>query len=306
MIFSSPRTGGTIIESTTIGALRHAEYVRDRVPVDVRVEHADALAALGERRREVRGEGRLADPALAGGDRDDPRPGIEPDLALGAAPTQPGRERRLLLGAHNVEVECDARHVRHATDVRRHLLLEAGAERAAGDREGDRHVHGSVRRDDHVPHHLELGDGSLELGVDHLLERLQDRVAVGGHRGQRSLSWMRDPRRKLAAFALGLPGAHEDFPWNERVVKVRGKVFVFLGPKDGGGTPAISVKLDESQSHALSVEGAEPTGHGLGKAGWVTVPVAGLPIARSATGSRRATASSHRSASSPSWTRAER
>ena len=32
-------------------------------------------------------------------------------------------------------------------------------------------------------------------------------------------------------------------------------------------------KLVESHGHALSIEGAEPSGYGLGKAGWVTVPV---------------------------------
>ena len=35
----------------------------------------------------------------------------------------------------------------------------------------------------------------------------------------------------------------------------------------------ISVKLDESNAHALSIDGAEQTGYGLGKAGWVTVPL---------------------------------
>lgn len=36
----------------------------------------------------------------------------------------------------------------------------------------------------------------------------------------------------LRDFALDYPGAHEDFPWGERVVKVKGKVFLFLGGKD--------------------------------------------------------------------------
>ena len=80
---------------------------------------------------------------------------------------------------------------------------------------------------------------------------------------------MADPRSRLATFALGLPGAHEDFPWGDRVVKVRGKIFVFLGSTE----PTITVKLVESHPHAMSVEGAAPTGYGLGKAGWVTVPV---------------------------------
>ena len=86
---------------------------------------------------------------------------------------------------------------------------------------------------------------------------------------------MAGPRSKLSEFALGLPDAQEDFPWGDRVVKVRGKIFVFLG----GTAPTITVKLVESHAHALSVDGAEPTGYGLGKAGWLTVPVSGLPIA---------------------------
>jgi predicted DNA-binding protein (MmcQ/YjbR family) len=78
-------------------------------------------------------------------------------------------------------------------------------------------------------------------------------------------------RAKLLAFALSLPEAVEDHPWNETVAKVGKKVFVFFG-----GDPSrdrITVKLVESHGHALSIEGAEPSGYGLGKAGWVTVPV---------------------------------
>jgi predicted DNA-binding protein (MmcQ/YjbR family) len=44
---------------------------------------------------------------------------------------------------------------------------------------------------------------------------------------------------------------------------------VFLGPE---GSRRLSVKLAESHAHALAIDGAEPTGYGLGKAGWVTVP----------------------------------
>jgi predicted DNA-binding protein (MmcQ/YjbR family) len=74
-------------------------------------------------------------------------------------------------------------------------------------------------------------------------------------------------------FALTLPGAWEDHPWGETVVKVGKKVFVFLGMgEDGGG---CSVKLRESQDQALSAPGAEPTGYGLGKAGWVSIPFKG-------------------------------
>jgi predicted DNA-binding protein (MmcQ/YjbR family) len=74
-------------------------------------------------------------------------------------------------------------------------------------------------------------------------------------------------------FALGLPGAWEDFPWGDRVVKVGKKIFVFLG--EGTEANGYSVKLRESQDAALAVAGAEPTGYGLGKAGWVSVPFKG-------------------------------
>lgn len=58
------------------------------------------------------------------------------------------------------------------------------------------------------------------------------------------------------------------------MAKVRGKIFVFLGTA-GSSVPRMTVKLVESHGHALSVEGAEPTGYGLGKSGWVTVPLEG-------------------------------
>jgi predicted DNA-binding protein (MmcQ/YjbR family) len=77
------------------------------------------------------------------------------------------------------------------------------------------------------------------------------------------------PEALLRSHALAYPEAHEDFPWGERVVKVRGKVFLFLGrPEDGG--LALSVKLPGSASFALGLPFASPTGYGLGKSGWVT------------------------------------
>jgi predicted DNA-binding protein (MmcQ/YjbR family) len=77
-------------------------------------------------------------------------------------------------------------------------------------------------------------------------------------------------RENLLAFALSFPETAEDRPWEDDVVvKVRGKIFVFAGPP---GSRRMSVKLAESHAHALALEGAEPTGYGLGRAGWVTVP----------------------------------
>ena len=84
---------------------------------------------------------------------------------------------------------------------------------------------------------------------------------------------MADVRAQLQAFALSLPNVSEDFPWGERVAKVNGKVFVFLGPDERSGPPLMTVKLVESHGHALAVEGAEPTGYDLGRSGWVNVPL---------------------------------
>ncbi|MDQ2869472.1 MAG: MmcQ/YjbR family DNA-binding protein [Acidobacteriota bacterium] len=78
----------------------------------------------------------------------------------------------------------------------------------------------------------------------------------------------------LRAFALKLPGAHEDFPWGERVAKVGGKVFVFLGKTAEKGALSLAVKLPASSGDALDLPFTEPTGYGLGKSGWVTATFA--------------------------------
>jgi predicted DNA-binding protein (MmcQ/YjbR family) len=72
----------------------------------------------------------------------------------------------------------------------------------------------------------------------------------------------------LRKHALSYPEAHEDFPWGERVVKVKGKVFLFLGKHER--TLGLSVKLPGSASFALGLPFASPTAYGLGKSGWVT------------------------------------
>ena len=87
--------------------------------------------------------------------------------------------------------------------------------------------------------------------------------SVGGNKT------MKQARAALRDFALGYPGAHEEFPWGERVIKVGKKVFVFLGMADGAEL-GLSVKLPESGPMALLLPFAEPTGYGLGKSGWVS------------------------------------
>ena len=83
---------------------------------------------------------------------------------------------------------------------------------------------------------------------------------------------MRDPlasaESALRKFALGFPESTEDFPWGERSLKVRGKVFVFLSRHDG--VLRVTTKLPVSSATALELPFAEPTGYGLGQHGWVT------------------------------------
>jgi predicted DNA-binding protein (MmcQ/YjbR family) len=78
----------------------------------------------------------------------------------------------------------------------------------------------------------------------------------------------RSAHAALLKHALSYPGAWEDHPWGETVVKVKTKIFIFLGkPEDG---LSLSVKLPESRTFALGLDWTEPTGYGLGKAGWVS------------------------------------
>ncbi|MFE6332343.1 MmcQ/YjbR family DNA-binding protein [Streptomyces sp. NPDC057806] len=80
---------------------------------------------------------------------------------------------------------------------------------------------------------------------------------------------------KVRQFALGMPGAAEEFPWGETVAKVNKKVFVFLGSDDGSHPLGVTVKLKDeaAHAHALTCPGAEPAGYGLGRSGWVSIPL---------------------------------
>src|SRR5262245_12753695 len=80
------------------------------------------------------------------------------------------------------------------------------------------------------------------------------------------------PRDHAQAYALSLPGAYAEHPWGQTVIKVKGKVFLFvngaIAPEDG---VSLSVKLPHSAADVLQLPLAEPTGYGLGKHGWVTL-----------------------------------
>jgi len=78
------------------------------------------------------------------------------------------------------------------------------------------------------------------------------------------------PAAALQAFALTFPEATLEHPWGENVVKVKGKIFVFLGMDTADGSFGLSVKLPGSAHVALELPFTKPTGYGLGKAGWVS------------------------------------
>ena len=79
---------------------------------------------------------------------------------------------------------------------------------------------------------------------------------------------LRDVEKRLRAAALGYPESYEDFPWGDRVVKVRGKIFLFMGL--GDQSFGLSVKLPQSSDRALALPFTTPTGYGLGRSGWVS------------------------------------
>ena len=76
------------------------------------------------------------------------------------------------------------------------------------------------------------------------------------------------PFARLRKFALAFPETHEDHPWGDTLIKVRGKTFVFMGEGEGGF--GMSVKLPRSREFALEYPFTRPTPYGLGKSGWVS------------------------------------
>lgn len=76
--------------------------------------------------------------------------------------------------------------------------------------------------------------------------------------------------KTLRKAALAFPQTVEDFPWGHFAFKVAGKkAFLFMGAGDDGGF-SCSMKLPFRNEEALTLKGAEPTGYGMAKSGWVT------------------------------------
>jgi predicted DNA-binding protein (MmcQ/YjbR family) len=74
----------------------------------------------------------------------------------------------------------------------------------------------------------------------------------------------------LRKAALAYPETREDHPWGEIAIKVKDKVFLFMGYSEDGSY-GFSVKLPKSGPAVLKKKFAEPTHYGLGKHGWVSI-----------------------------------
>ena len=82
---------------------------------------------------------------------------------------------------------------------------------------------------------------------------------------------LRRARERLREFGLELPEAWEDHPWGEVAIKVRKKIFLFVGPVNEEEKKwSFSVKLPGSCQEVLRNDWANPTGYGLGRSGWVS------------------------------------
>jgi Uncharacterized protein conserved in bacteria len=79
--------------------------------------------------------------------------------------------------------------------------------------------------------------------------------------------------RALRDHALRYPETTEEFPWEHRAIKVKGKIFLFLFRDQN--ELSLSVKLPDSNRAAVALPFAAPSGYGLGRSGWVTARFAG-------------------------------
>ena len=153
-------------------------------PVDVRVHDADLEALRSERGGQVRGHGGLADAALTGGDGDDAGQGVgagEGDFALGASAVELFAQRLLLGLVHDAHLDGDVFDAVEGTHAFLHVVGDLGAQGASGggeqDLDGDG---GTVDRDQVGGHHVEVGNGAADLGVDDLAESSMTESSVTG------------------------------------------------------------------------------------------------------------------------------
>ena len=108
----------------------------------------------------------------------------DPLRALGDAAAQALGQRGPLVGRHHVELERDALD---ALDRPEHVAAPAPG---SSSRSGHPAIVSAIAIDDvaavdpHVAHHVELGHGTPQLGVDHAPERAHDLFARRRHHGR--------------------------------------------------------------------------------------------------------------------------
>ena len=164
-------------------ALMDAEHAGNREAIDVGVDHADLEAHLLEGDREVDGQRRLADTALAGGDGDHAR--LRGDAQLAGWPwrtatTQLRGERGALVFRHAAELDRHALDAGDRAHLARDVVVDCGLQRAAGNRQRDANGHvAAIDRD--ALDHVERDEVLFQLGVDHPSEGLADLVFVQRH-----------------------------------------------------------------------------------------------------------------------------
>jgi len=77
--------------------------------------------------------------------------------------------------------------------------------------------------------------------------------------------------KRIRGAAALYPDTYEEAPWGDLVVKVRKKIFVFLGTGKEQDGLSLSLKLPRSAVDALKNDWATPTAYGMGKHGWVSM-----------------------------------
>ena len=135
--------------------------------------------------REVRGERGLPDAALAARDRDarGSRRGRRTRRRVGRAAAELLCQRLPFVGRHDAEGQLDAGHTGNAGERCSTCCSNES-------RSGQPAIVSTIVRAttpswiSRVAHHVELGDGTPQLGVDHLLECLEDLIARRLHDGE--------------------------------------------------------------------------------------------------------------------------
>jgi predicted DNA-binding protein (MmcQ/YjbR family) len=76
---------------------------------------------------------------------------------------------------------------------------------------------------------------------------------------------------RIMLFAASMPRVHLSTAFGQPAARFEGTAHVLLFSRQSPDGDQISLKLCESYDYALTIAGVTPTGHGLGRHGWVTI-----------------------------------